>query len=107
MEVTKNRDELKKISLDFLTLPMQAVRCCLRGFTSPNRIQSSMLEQMVILVENAMGERNILKVQKDGAFQNSEVVSLIDASILPNMHLSARFLQLISRGSGTKVDKNK
>lgn len=85
---------LKEIRYEFLTMPKQAVRCCLLGFDTVQTTSNSSQDQMELLAEDSVGERRNFRVRIHGHVNDTILVNLTDESQSPHLNLSLRMLQL-------------
>lgn len=94
IELKTKARELKEISYEFLSMPKQAVLCCLFAFDTMQTLSNSARDQMELLAEDTVGERRNFRVKVHGNVGNAMLVNLIDESQVPYLDLSKRMLQL-------------
>lgn len=91
--ISTNVGTLKMITPEFLTLPRQAIECCLEGFDTIAKLSDVNRDQLELLAEDVTGARRNFKV-KIAQQEPSLVLNLIDDSASPVLDLATRMFKL-------------
>ncbi|CAD7078047.1 unnamed protein product [Hermetia illucens] len=87
--------QLSAISERLVKFPIQATKCCLKGFENTESLSESATVQLEMLAENENNERRhfkcqIYQIQEDGTI----LVNLIDEKMRPELNLMKRLYKL-------------
>lgn len=86
---------LKTISPEFLSMPKQAIECCLEGFEDIQNLRELSRDQLELLAEDSAGLRRNFKVKiNQQRSDRTYILNLIDDTITPILNLSTRMYQL-------------
>lgn len=87
-------DKLKVIKLDFLSLPRQAIECCLNGFENIQVLSDTARDQLELLAEDSQGNRRNFRAKIIDTLENSVLLVNLQDDSDAHMDLSIRMFQL-------------